>query len=242
MSPFAEHARIAQAAISGLEEKIAALKAAAEQRNELEAAQLHLKEAKSAHETAGMRSAELSEKIHLAEKKLRAFEQQLALAPAVALARGLSAGNPCPVCGSNEHPSPAQHSPGVPVLADIEALRAEYYSLREEKTDLLLDAARLSESIRSEINAIAKLSEAVSMHDGKSKEEIAVAIVTAEMELETNRKIAGYKDACAEDKKSAEAEIEYHIREKENLAVLIREADAKLASMERALRARDKIT
>ncbi|HHV51015.1 MAG TPA: SMC family ATPase [Clostridiales bacterium] len=66
------------------------------------------------------------------------------------LARHLIPGQPCPVCGSTEHPSPAVLQDGAPTQAELEKLKSQ----RDQKDNLCRQKAQELEKLRSETNAL----------------------------------------------------------------------------------------
>ncbi|MDR2520119.1 MAG: SMC family ATPase, partial [Eubacteriaceae bacterium] len=60
------------------------------------------------------------------------------------LAMSLAEGEPCPVCGSREHPLPAHTQHGAPTQAELEAFKADFEKARSERESL---AAACRESI-----------------------------------------------------------------------------------------------
>lgn len=85
----------------------------------------------------------------LSEALTRQLEQQEALArhnAALGLSRSLLPGEPCPVCGSREHPAPAHGESALLNNEELEALRAGEKEARQKG----LQAIALQESLRGE--------------------------------------------------------------------------------------------
>ena len=57
------------------------------------------------------------------------------------LARELRDGEPCPVCGAREHPTPAQPAPGAATQSDLEELRTEVATLLARRDEIQRDLA-----------------------------------------------------------------------------------------------------
>lgn len=86
-----------------------------------------------AAEKAGRLAAERTKQSEAASAILRQKEQEWAKHQASVLAAGLKLGEPCPVCGSLEHPSPAS-TPGIGVSdADLETLRESTKKAEENR-------------------------------------------------------------------------------------------------------------
>lgn len=99
----------------------------------------------------------------LSEALTRQLEQQEALArhnAALGLSRSLLPGEPCPVCGSREHPAPAHGESTLLDNEELEALRTGEKEARQKS----LEAAALQEARREELKkAMAALKEQESL-------------------------------------------------------------------------------
>ncbi|HNW87025.1 MAG TPA: SMC family ATPase [Candidatus Limiplasma sp.] len=63
------------------------------------------------------------------------------------LSQALTEGEPCPVCGSREHPAPARPAPGAPTRAQLDALHQQTERLDAEAAARSAAAARLSGTV-----------------------------------------------------------------------------------------------
>ena len=94
-----------------------------------------LQMAQEAYERAGARSEALEADYR---RKDRAFLDE----QAGVLARSLTEGRPCPVCGSTHHPAPARLSGGAPTEAELEAAKAAWEGARREAQEKSLAAGK----------------------------------------------------------------------------------------------------
>ncbi len=148
----AEH-EAAQATFHEIREQAAGLDAArhtskeaalvAERAASLARAEAGLQDATAASAQATDTHARAEQHMTAADEALRAAIHLRDAARAQRLAATLRAGEPCPVCGSTEHPSPAAATEDVPTDADIER--------REQERTKAQGALRAAEALRVEM-------------------------------------------------------------------------------------------
>ncbi|MBX6423980.1 SbcC/MukB-like Walker B domain-containing protein [Thermosulfurimonas sp. F29] len=128
-------------------ERMARLEVLAGEKNRLEGEEGRLEE----------EMARLTELLALKEEKLEEMREVLSRHRIWEIARELEPGKPCPVCGSTEHPFPAEPPGEVPREGDLRELEREVKELREklaekEKTRALLKGRR--EGLEREMAAL----------------------------------------------------------------------------------------
>ncbi|KQQ00859.1 MULTISPECIES: AAA family ATPase [unclassified Rathayibacter] len=162
------------AAVAGLAEDLAALERRIALLAERAAAATTLDDRRAAHAGAVRRHGELAaEHARLVAQRFAGFAGELAAA--------LHDDEPCPVCGSTEHPAPASHGDRTPVgVADLDRARLEV-----ERAASAMDAARAEE------NAAALAWAALDERAGReSADELERARVTALRRLDSARTAA----------------------------------------------------
>lgn len=106
-------------------DRLKRLKAALEKQGEWNTLKAKLEKAQSEYE----RAAEKEDRLHNHYyKKNRSFLD----GQAGILAKELTAGEPCPVCGSREHPHPARLTEEIPEKSQVEAARKEWEKARQQ--------------------------------------------------------------------------------------------------------------
>ncbi|MDY6851454.1 MAG: SMC family ATPase, partial [Thermodesulfobacteriota bacterium] len=135
------------------------LKKAAGQRHNLEEVKDKAIAAEKEHQAAMEKTAQAKDALGKARKKLSAAEEAWREGQAAVLAQGLTPGEPCPVCGSADHPFPCAAEEKVPGEASLKKKRSRVSGLEDD-----LEAGREAESrarerlarLLSEVRALEK--------------------------------------------------------------------------------------
>jgi DNA repair protein SbcC/Rad50 len=221
----AEEQSRAEQARTSLEQQLAAVNEAATQvegaRVRLEAAKQHadrcrrLLSARDALEEAEERcarfmaaEADALEGLRQAESELQALEDKWRAGRAVALAARLVPGQPCPVCGATDHPSPAQ--PGEEDVADEHLTDAK--SAAEQARRAHADVHEATARARNEVTAAQTVERSIREEPGARADLAladaagAVSVCTAELErLNTEAEMGGLQAELESAQAAAEA-------------------------------------
>lgn len=149
------------------ERRLSEAQTLATKREALAEAEARVEEAEGAVES---RKARLTD----AETHLSGLEQRRMDGYATVLADDLSEGEPCPVCGSHEHPHPATGAHDVPAREELAEARAAVDAAREALTDAReeLSAAQKEEAqIQTSISDILERDEDLGEEEVSSLEE-----------------------------------------------------------------------
>lgn len=142
------------------------------------------------------------ERLEAAKRVVSELQERVLKDRAAALAAELTPGRPCPVCGSTEHPAPAQPGEPVPDGSGLEVAAEEVLRLERE----LSDARRNREAAERELAAHRAREEALREHAltdrDLTEEELRAQLSRAKDELETARR-AAEAGAKAADKAAA---------------------------------------
>ncbi|MBF0520519.1 MAG: SMC family ATPase [Nitrospirae bacterium] len=162
-----------------------------------------------------------------AKEKLDSLNALWIEGQAAILAKSLTAGKPCPVCGATEHPAPAAKTDNIPTEMDIKigGVAVDQFELnisftRKEKSDIESTLAVLRSKIESlEISLVAEgdTAVAVTLAQGKLK-----AAKDAEIRLETIRKTLNVLE-----KQSTDLQKEIESNETELKTVIENESKAR---------------
>jgi exonuclease SbcC len=114
-----QEARTLAAQESGREGLLYLVRKRRTQREELERSQEEMRRAEGALEAAQETQLEAQKTVQAARERHRAMQERRLMAHAARLAKSLEAGCPCPVCGSEAHPHPAQPSVDLPDEQDV---------------------------------------------------------------------------------------------------------------------------
>ncbi len=101
------------------------------------------------------------DKADAARESYNAKNRAFLLEQAGILAEGLTDGEPCPVCGSTAHPSPAEKSDSAPCEAELTLARSEAERLEGEASALANECAAINGGIEQERLQLSELTEQV---------------------------------------------------------------------------------
>jgi exonuclease SbcC len=182
-----------------------------------------------------------------AEKNRARMDEELRHAQAGLLAASMAAGEPCPVCGSREHPKPAGLPESAPDEESVRKAREAVETIKSSRAALLQNKenleSRLSEFVQELETATRKISEEWRAHAGEFPGEVSRgAIESAGANLKSRqrdleRRLKGYRDAREELQQMRrtleEAERDYARIQKGKAALEIAcaELDARLGSL-----------
>ncbi|HEX4976351.1 MAG TPA: SMC family ATPase [Nocardioides sp.] len=119
---------------------------------------------------------------------------------AAELAGGLRPGDPCQVCGSTDHPRPADHGAGSPVTEQEQALAEKAYQEAQER---LVDATRRVTAQRGELTALRQTADGVPADDARAtvlrlEREVAEAEAARDRLPGTEAEVATLEEALDE--------------------------------------------
>ena len=99
------------------------------------------------------------EKLQLAQTEFDQMEMHWHLGQAASLAQTLSQDQPCPVCGSCEHPQPAQASADIPMITkeNLEKAKQELEKIRQKHQKIEQELVKITQKIEHHQQAIIPL-------------------------------------------------------------------------------------
>lgn len=226
----------AYAAAKTTADQAAALEAAcraAEQvsskRQSLEKFRRELAAARKSYDLSENKQRQAEARYVAAREELAVLQEQWNKGQAAILAGGLTKGEPCPVCGSPDHPSPAAPGAGLPSEADLRARRQAVVELeaalnkaRDEFNDIKtvkLTAQSRTEDLEKELGENVDIDSAVlRAKAGKARElwsearqaaETVSALEAAVKKLKEREEAAGRQlESCKKECQKANMELE----------------------------------
>ncbi len=126
-------ARQAGAELSPLRGRAEEAQRALRQREDLEAQRRRFAELTASHRRVADREERLAREVRELRSAHRELERAWLRGQAAVLARRLADGEACPVCGSREHPAPAEADSALPEEETLERLRVEVDQLEAER-------------------------------------------------------------------------------------------------------------
>lgn len=186
----------AQAAFNELSEKISRAESLSAELDKLD--QLQRKFDRAAAECK--KSAESCDQAELANARLHT---RYYAAEAARIARKLKSGVPCPVCGSTEHPSPAEWTDDIPTAEQLESAEETAEALRSEKSAAEKKLAEISGALNSQRTNTSREFALIMGADMPEKSAVEAVI----MRLESLRNETSEKQSALERCKSAEKSL-----------------------------------
>jgi exonuclease SbcC len=212
------------------------------QREQLSRAEQEVQQARTAHDAAQAELEAAEEAVQGARDRLRDLQAQLLTAQATHLARTLKPGEPCPVCGSEAHPHPAEASADLPDETAIRKAQAdqdhaELAQARTQKTaatctSALETARRLRQGLIDQLGEEAGLDPGSLAAEETHCHEAWERSRQAEAELPRIGKILAEAE---EAQKQAEAQLAATTRRQSEVALLEAGAQARIKVHEAAL-------
>ena len=159
----------------------------------------------------------LLDKHKAAKEKYDGSHERFLLEQAGILAETLEDGKPCPVCGSAEHPHPAEKSAEAPSKEELDELRATAEDLREKANDASMRCSDLKfqaeEKQKSLENTLSELLPGTALEDApdavkKRREELAAEILAKTGEIDGETKCVKRRDELKETIPAMEKELE----------------------------------
>jgi exonuclease SbcC len=153
---------------------------------------------------------------------------------AALLARSIAPGEPCPVCGSFEHPRPAHSDEELPSEEKIKLAREQVERLTKEHTERREELAKQEAELAGIRSQIAQLQEAMGLRIGFDVE-------TLERELKTLEQQRQQAEAAGLELDKAKGNVEKAKAQETNAAARLTAAEAALAGATAAFGANEAV-
>ena len=207
----------------GLNKRLAELKAVSADIQEWEKRCSEREEAAGLYTDSADKVKRLSEKY---EQNYRAFIDDRA----GVLAEGLKDGEPCPVCGSREHPSPARKQVGAPSEHELERMKAELEKARRtaEKNSTEATAVK-AKADELEKSLTARLSGLLGCGIETGAEQCGMELESCTVQLSELAKKLTETEKLISEKERLTAEIESKEKQEEGTMTAVSESDRELS-------------
>ena len=146
-----------------------------------------LKTQEHALESAGALMAETRKSLNEAKKRLERLQEQRVKAQSTVLAKQLVRGEPCPVCGSTRHPSPARSRVAVPDEQEIAELQEGVVRLEKTQDETAQESGKIAQRVAVIKERIAKCLEDLGEHRKTSVAALAKRHEKTQAELDEAR-------------------------------------------------------
>ena len=182
-------------------------------------------------EAAGLYSVSAEKAGRLAEEYEQAYRAFLDDRAGV-LAEGLKHGEPCPVCGSVEHPSPAVKQAGAPTEQELEKMKSELESSRRIAENNSAEAsARRAKANELERSLTARCGELLDCGTDRGKERCAEETADCTVQLDAVMKKLTETDKLIAEKTRLDTEISSMEKQEEGTMTAVSESDKSLAEL-----------
>lgn len=163
-----------------------------------------------------------------AEEALARIQQRYYLGEAARLAKKLKSGVECPVCGSKEHPFPAQWTEDIPTEADIKRFEKAAAAARKKKAEADSGLSAITGRLELQRGAVAEELSAM-IGCGDPEETGVSAAVSAKAEYLEQRR-AEAVELLTECRKAAETlpEVSRELSERENQLIKLQDGQRSL--------------
>jgi exonuclease SbcC len=223
-------------------------------RQQLEKLRVELTTAQEQHQKVCDRLTTAEEAYARARERLASIETAWLEGQAAVLAQHLSPGEPCPVCGSPEHPSPARHEGELPTEAAVRNVREEvsgFEAARDEIKEGQAEQEKVVVQLESNVRAVEESLEEMSEVDisvlaakvKETKGDLARAKGAREQSVKLQEEIEAIKQQEVSAQKrveQSESELQAAVARCERAQALVMERESGIPEGLRSLEALDR--
>lgn len=157
-----------------------------EQRKKLDMLQKQIVEADGTHKSIGKKVVKMENDLAAASDQLVFLQNAWEKGQASILAQGLEKGEPCPVCGSLEHPSPTPLSADVPSEADLKTAQDKVKKLQAGRDKLKVEESEINRTLSVLMNSETGLRDALGDYKNASTADLENILAAKEKEVKTS--------------------------------------------------------
>jgi exonuclease SbcC len=242
-----DEAQRSAALAGGLVMQTQATKEAADRRTKLEELRHQLAAARARSDELMRVLAPLKSHLSIAEGELEAAQAAWIAGQAALLAAQLQEGEPCPVCGSAHHPSPAHGGERLPRQADLDAklaavkaMRGKVEKLSRDVSEAQAQALALEASTRIHEESLGPLANVEAVDLRRRHESLRQQLDKAEQDGIEAQRCSSRMEALANQTAEAESQVAAAEQHAAEAAAALKAAEAvlgeRLADLPEALR------